>query len=253
MIAVMKLNFLILIVLSFGLSAFPQNLLLGQEIDSLLKAAPTNTEARPYMRYPKTKREWGLQVGTGLTLTKLPTEIVEEEINQSPMINVSCRFDTPSKFWMFAQLKSNYIANYFVLGGNYTIINDRWSVSIGNDIAVWFGHVEFGDFSLKARGLITYPNITIGLDMDDFFLSLKTELQHSMMLTDVDGAYFGNTQENRPGLGFTIAIEQPFWNDNWVIIGVKLNYTSFYYQTWLSYSTLDEYLLFPELIFTFIL
>jgi hypothetical protein len=228
-------------------------MLFGNAQDLPDSAKTIKKAASPYIHYPKAKMQWGYQLGAGLTLTKLPTEIVEEEINQSPMVNFSCRFDTPSKFWFYTKFKTNYLANYFVFGVNYTFINNNWSVSFGNDLALWFGHVEFSLFSLKARGLITYPNLAIGADFDDYFLSLKAEIQYSVTMTNVDGAYFGEIKENRPGVGLTFTVEQPLWDDNWVILGARLNYTTFYYQAWLSYSTLDEYLLYPELIFNFML
>ena len=49
------------------------------------------------------------------------------------------------------------------------------------------------------------------------------------------------------------SIEQPLWNDHWVLIQIKLNYAKFFYQSWLAYSTVDEYLLYPQFSFGFIL
>ena len=91
----------------------------------------------------------------------------------------------------------------------------------------------------------------MGYNFKDFILSMNIETQHSFMLTWSKDASLGKIQTPDAGIGVGFVLEQPLWNNHWVNLGFKVNYAKFYYQSWLSFSTLNEYLLYPEFSFGF--
>jgi hypothetical protein len=179
--------------------------------------------------------------------------VVEEEINQSPMLELNARLGLPLKLSLVAQVKSNYIANYGILGLQWSFFNGDLSLSFGNKVAVWFGHLEMEAIRLKASGISIMPYLTAGIDYDEYLISVAVESQSNRMWTQTDERTLGKIDDLISGIAFDINIEQPLWHNHWVILGVKLNYVKFFYQSWLSYTTLDEYLLYPEFKFAFVL
>jgi len=118
---------------------------------------------------------------------------------------------------------------------------------------MWFGHLEMEGIRLKSYGWIINPTIYYGYDFQDFLLSCEIESQHSRMFTYSEDEYLGTLKDPAAGIGIKFNLEQPLWNDNCVSISLKLNYSKFYYQSWLAFNTIDEFLFYPELIFGFVL
>ena len=48
------------------------------------------------------------------------------------------------------------------------------------------------------------------------------------------------------GITFGLYIEQPLWKDNYILLGLKMNYTKFYYPIWAAFPTFNRYFYIPE-------
>ncbi|MFC2130426.1 hypothetical protein ACFLSQ_03225 [Bacteroidota bacterium] len=210
-------------------------------------------DKRPVIFFPKAYNTWDVEVTAGVSLTKLPMAVVEEEINQSPMIESHFRIGIPSNLSITLEAKSNYIANYGSLGIQWSFLNNRLSAAIGGRFSAWFGHLELEAIRLKAEGMILSPYLTVGYDFDEYLLSIQIETQTYRMWTQIDERELGKLDDKLGGVAVNINVEQPLWHNHWVVMGVKLNYAKFFYQSWLSYSTIDEFLLYPEFKFGFVL
>ena len=206
-----------------------------------------------YFYYPKSIKPWESVFYVGLSLTRLPSVVVEEEISQSPMLYIGYRLGLPwnlSSYWHF---NSNYISNYgnSCLYWSYSL--GRHTLAVGGKIAMWFGHLQMDAIHLKSYGWIINPTILYGIEFKDFVLSAEFETQHSRMFTFSEDEYLGTLKYPTAGYAVKFNIEQPLWKKNCVSLSVKFNYAKFYYQSWLTFNTLDEYLFYPEIHFGFIL
>ena len=101
--------------------------------------------------------------------------------------------------------------------------------------------------------MILSPYVAVGLDFGDFLLSAQLETQTNRMWTQIDDKEIARKDHKIAGVALNLNLEQPLWHNHYVVLGVKLNYAKFFYQSWISYTTIDEYLLYPEFKFAFVL
>ncbi len=206
-----------------------------------------------YFYFPKAHKNWDYQFYTGLSVTRLPVVVVEEEISQSPMLNLGFRLAIPWEISFTTHFNTNYISNYSNFCFYKSFNWGRHSLAIGSKVAVWFGHLEMDAIHLKSYGWIINPTIIYGIDFTDFVVSAEFETQHSRMFTSSEDEYLGTLKDPTAGYAIKFNIEQPLWKTNCVSMSVKLNYAKFYYQSWLSFNAVNDYLFYPEIIFGFIL
>lgn len=207
-----------------------------------------------FLYFPKAYKNFDYNFGIGLNLTRLPQEVVEEEINQSPVLNFDARLGIPANLSLLANFHSNYIVNSGSLGLQWTLISNDFSFAVGLEYQLWFGHVDFRAIQMKNNGFTYYPFILFGKKFEDFIVSLRADAQFSRVIThDGEDNFLSDRTDNQAGYSIELSIEQPLWKDNWAAISVKINYARFYYQSWLSFNTLNEYLIYPEFSFMLIL
>lgn len=218
------------------------NDLSGKEKDSML-----------YIFHPSRYDTWDYHFLCGASVTRLPIAIVEEEISYSPMAVVNFRLGLPVGLSFNLQFNSNYIANNGNLGLSWTFIDDKFSFAVAGKSSIWFGHLEMDAIRLKSYGLILSPAIIAGYRTNRFLLSAEFETQHSFFWTFSEDEKLGTLREPWAGFGLKFNLEHPLWKNQWIAIALKLNYSKFYYQSWLSYSTIDEFLLYPEIHIGFVL
>lgn len=212
--------------------------------DSLAKA--------PSILYPRQYELWELNYSVGIGVTALPLAIVEDEVNQSPIIRLRGKVGLPIGFSIDLSFFSNYLSNYGELGIEKNIVNDKFSLSGGLSTAGWFGHLNMPAIQLKSRGMNLMPYLSVGYDFDDFQISSRFDTQYSIIWTDdYEEQYLGRRIYDDLGYGLQIAIEQALWGNNRTALGMKVNYAKFYYQSWIAYNTIDQYFFFPEMFFEF--
>lgn len=206
-----------------------------------------------FIYFPKEYSEWEFNSEAGLALTLIPRALAEEEIRQIPLLDFRARLGFPYNFSLNARVSSVYLSNQCALGFEYSYTLGKISVSIGDDIAFWYGAADIDGFDVDAYGWMNYPHVSAGYDFNDFYLSLKAEaLLITEQSTSVGGTELNSRKNSFAGSAFSLAIEQPFWNDNDFLIGIKLNYTKKLYQSWLAFPTFDDRLLYPEFLIGFI-
>jgi hypothetical protein len=203
--------------------------------------------------YPKVMNQWDINYNVGLSLTYLPTAVVEEEINSSPFLNFGVKLAFSKNSFARLDMGSNYLANIGTLGYFYNFINNDISLGVGLRTSIWFGHLNFSAFNIKSTGGIIAPEVHAGFSIGDLKISSAVELESNYIYTTSDDQYLGESFQKFSGLTFKFSVEQPLWKEHWVSTSLKLNYNKFYYQSWISFSTVDEYLLYPEFSFGFTL
>lgn len=212
--------------------------------------AETDSSAKYYYS-AKVRQPWDLEYIVGLSVSHLPSIVVEEEISQSPMLILGARMGLPYNLDFALSFQSNYIANYGLSELYWNLIDHKFSLSFGAKFALWFGHLEMDAIHLKSYGGILYPSIKMSYDFDKYVISSEFESQHSKMATFSEDEFLGTIREPSAGFAARFTIEQPLWGNQIVALSLKLNYAKFYYQSWLSFNTIDEYLFYPEILFAF--
>lgn len=217
--------------------------------DSSSKTSGRDNTSREYIYFPRELPTWKFVKTLGFTLAYIPAIISEEEINHSPLIDFNMRLGLPYNFSANARISTIGITNYFLVGGQWNHSFNNFSFGIGFDVAYWLGSFRRPDFNVVANGTMNYPFISFGFDFDDFYVSLRAEAQIvTFSETFIGDASVGGIQKDLAGFTITYALEQPFWKNTHIVQGVRLNYTKFFYQSWLSFSTFDRYIFFPEFI-----
>lgn len=210
---------------------------------------------RPFIFYPSTPAEKEWQVSVGLTLTTLPRDITEEVAVRAPAFDLHALYGLPSNFSLDGRVFSQVVQNHFSVGPRWAHPMGRFSFSLGYDVAWWFGFLTTIDgFDTKASGWLNYPSITLGYDLEDVYLLAKMEAILNMYYRSYVGESELSTDQNTfSGMAFTLALEQPFWKNTHLTLGMRGSYTKFHWQTWSLFSTFDRYLFYPEIIIGFIL
>lgn len=209
---------------------------------------------RDYLYFPSPIPAWDMRYTLGFTLAYIPKAIVEEEIYYSPLADLNMRLGLPWNFSAHARISTIGITNHLMFGGQWSLSLGKFSISPSYDFGYWLGTIRIKGFDVVANGFINYPGLAIGVDFDDFYTSLKAELLWITFEETFTGeTTTGGIKRELAGAAFTYALEQPFWKNTSIAMGVKLYYTKFFYQSWISFSTFDRTLFFPEFFIGFIL
>jgi hypothetical protein len=209
--------------------------------------------AHSFFHYPGYVRPWHARLSGGLSLMILPRTLVEQEIRQLPMLTMEAREDLPLRFTAIGRIRSNVIANYGSLSGQWNIYTGRISLSVGDEFAYWYGFATLEGFDLTAEGWINFPHVLVGLDFQEFAVTLRAEAQIVTFQKTTAGETVVRANKNLlSGFAIALFIEQPLWKAHNVSLGLKLNYSQQMYQSWLAFSTFRDYLPYTEFVFGFL-
>lgn len=219
---------------------------------SVCSASSDSLPERKYIFFPKEVPAWKLIKTLGLTVAYLPKAVVEEELNQSPLIDVNLRLGLPYNFCANGRISTIYLTNHLLIGLQWCHSIGGLSFSLGYDFAYWVGRFKTKAFNVLANGTMNYPYFSFGYDFKDFYVSLKTEA----LIVTFDETFAGNVtvggiRRDHVGWAITYGLEQPLWKDVHIVQGVKLNITKFFYQSWIAFAKFDRYIIFPEFIIGF--
>lgn len=199
-----------------------------------------------YVFFPKPFIGGSMQSSFGISITRLPIQIVEEEINYSPTLNFDTRFDVSKYFSIRGALITNYITNQLSVGPFYNHFFNNFSFSIGFYTSGWYSHLNIDEIKLNTYGITLSPKISIGYALHKLLTTIQFESQHNFFWNYLEKEYLGFTKILDGGFSINLITEQPFTDKINLAIALKLNYNKFNNQSWLAYSILDEYLFYPE-------
>ena len=225
---------------------------------NVLLLAPTSAQDHPLrppgITSPSPLRAWEWQKSIGVSLSTLPKEIVEEELNQSPALDLRSRLGLPWGFSADARLLVQVLTNHIAFGGSWSHAFGSFAFSVGDDAAWWFGFLTIEGFDNSANGWLNYPHLTIGYDFGKFRVALRAEALLVLSYRSYAGENLLASDKNGFG-GFagSFSIEQPFWKETHVTLSFKASYLRYFYQSWFTFETFNRYLFIPELSLGFIL
>jgi len=184
-------------------------------------------------------------------LAKLPEDIVEEISADvyAPFFSYQAKFGLIYGFTLNGSFSTNIITRNYQLGLQWSLRLNRFALSLGYDAGYMYGKLKGFGFDNKVSGWLFYPNISLGAAFDKFTLTLKGELSTIPKLTQtVDKIVTTTDHKFLSGGSVGLYIEQPLWKDNFVILGVKLNYIRYYFPAWATFPTWDRFHFIPEAV-----
>jgi hypothetical protein len=220
----------------------------------LLLAAPATQHAQEsasdnkYFLYPRTLPSGQISHWVGLTLANLPEDVIEtDDVIRAPLFGYNIRYGLPKNFLLEGSLNTNIVTFHFALGAKWGVGSEKVRLALGYDVAYWFGKLEQFGFDTKIRGWINYPNVLLGYDFGPFSITMTGELILIMSQTEENGEIEVSSDYNHfAGWAVGLFLEQPLWKDNILLIGMKANFTDFYYPQWAAFSTFQRKFFIPE-------
>jgi hypothetical protein len=180
----------------------------------------------------------------------LPEDFVEEgsTMIRGPLFGYQASYGLPHNFSAEGNFTTNIVTFQLSMGPKWRYkIDENWALSLGFDFSYVYGQLrEFGyDTSIKTW--MSYPNVSLGYKLSKFAVSLKVEgIFIADLKTKQDDVELAKEYDGISGVSFGVYIEQPLWKDNYLTLGLKYNYTEFYYPAWAVFPTFDRVFWIPE-------
>ena len=228
-----------------------------RELPASNPRAIDSTVHQPAIYYPQAPRpgEWRKSIGVVFTTT--PPAITEEVRLRVPAIDFNLQRGFPRHFTLVSRLQTQFVQSNLSLGIRWSWpVTDRVFMAVGNDVHVWAGALKIKDvFNSSAYGLQNIPNLSLGYRFTrNLQLTLRgegiTDFYYRSQVGSLAIDYRGRRVN---GVAFTAVLEQPFYGHRHVSLGFRAAYSNFNWQFWSLYDTFDRELLYPQVIFNFIL
>lgn len=189
----------------------------------------------------------------GLSSAKLPEDVIEtDDIFRAPLLYYRIKYGLPYNFISEGGFETNFLTFHLSLGPQWTHEFGKLSMSVGADVAYWFGRLYQFGFDTNINGWHLYSNLSTGYSFSNFSVTVKFEALFILAQSTKNGDIkVSNNFDNFSGYSIGVYVEQPLWKDNFVVIGFKSNFTKFYYPMWAAFSTFDRFFYIPEFIFGF--
>jgi len=212
---------------------------------------------QPAIYFPEAPRpgEWRKSLGAVFTTT--PPALTEEIRLSVPAVDFNLQRGLTKRFFVVSRLQTQFIQSNLSLGVRWaTPLTDRLFLSVGDDVHGWMGVLKLKDvFNSQAYGVQNMPNLTLGYRLTrELQLSVKGEAITDLYYRSQVGTLaIENRNRGFNGVAFTAVLEQPFYGNRHVSLGVRAAYSNFNWQFWSLFDTFDRDLFYPQLIFNFIL
>jgi hypothetical protein len=229
-------------------------LLLVQPARSLAQDATTFHNLGMFFPDQRGKDPWNLSLGF-VTFTT-PEDITEEVRVRIPAADVHVLRHLHKGFYLDGRLLAQGVQNHSSVGVRWaTRLSDKFTFSIGDDVAHWRGNLPIQGFDSKARGWMNYPSMSFGYrSKRDLLFTIEARLLISTNYDLIVGDRKREFDTDRvTGSEWSFYVEQPFFKRTYITLGLTLAYTNFLWATWSLFETFDRNLLYPQLTTALIL
>lgn len=188
-----------------------------------------------------------LSLSMGLSLTILPQPLTEYP-TPAPMLDSRFKLELPLRLAAYGRVASNVATSIGQLGGMFSIPIHRLTIAPGYSVAYTYGYLTYVDgFNTTQERWINYPSLTVSWTFPRATLSarIEAELQTSIR-SWIEDQQTGGDKDLLTGALVTIALEQPFFANTHVCLGVTFQSSSNPYQAWFLYSTYKDRLFSSE-------
>ncbi len=211
--------------------------------------------AKESFLYPQRMQQGSIKYLAGLAMANLPEDVIEsDDLFRAPLFKFHTLYGLPKNFQLEGSVNSNIVTWQIALGAKWNYVFDKFSFAIGYDVAYLFGRLKQFGFNSSIKGWMNYPNITAGYKFSKFTVTAKGELVIVTSLTQTaDDLEVRSDINTFSGYALTVVVEQPLWKENFLLIGLKINWVKFYYPQWAAFSTFDRLFFIPEFTVGFVL
>jgi hypothetical protein len=191
----------------------------------------------------------------GIVLTTTNSAITEELQFRVPAFDMHYILPVSDRFRVNGRGLIMGLQNHFAAGFSYIFGSGNYRFSAGDDIAYWFGFFKADGFNTRANGWLNYPNFSVGRKFkDNVFLTLKSELILNLgYKTFVEDNLSATNPKFYNGQRLTLMLEQPFYNNQWFMLGFGYMHVDLFWQTWIVYENFNRNSFYPQIIAGFIL
>lgn len=219
--------------------------------------APERWPLRPGIYFPQAPLPHTWRKSIGAVFTTTPPELTEEIRVSVPAIDVHLQRGLTKKLFIVSRLQTQIVQSNLGIGLRWaTPLTDRLFFSAGYDVTGWVGSLDIKDvFDTRAYGFQSFPNVSLGYKLTrDLRLTARGEaiidIYYRSQVGSIDVVYDRRTIN---GFAFAFILEQPLYHQRQVSVGFRAAYSNFNWQLWSLFDTFDRNLLYPQLIFGFIL
>ncbi len=197
---------------------------------------------------------WNLSLGF-VTFTT-PEDITEEVRVRIPAGDVHVVRHLYQGLYLDGRLLAQGVQNHLSVGARWaTRLSDKFTFSVGDDVAYWRGNLPIQGFDSKARGWMNYPCVSFGYRSKR---DLLFTVEGRMLITTNYELIIGDRKrtddsDRVSGSAWSFYVEQPFFKRSYITLGFTLAYTNFLWATWSLFETFDRNLLYPQITTALIL
>lgn len=190
----------------------------------------------------------------GMSLAILPQPLTEYPI-PAPMLEIRWRLAFPFGLQGYGRLGSNLATSIAQAGGLYAVDIGPASLGLGYSVSFVYGNITYIDgFNTTQQRWINQPMISTSWRIDKITLSARAEIELLMSLDQqIEDQVVRSTANTVIGSSVTLTIEQPFWHNTHVLLGLTFANSSNPYQAWFLYNTFQDRLFSTEFFVGFIL
>jgi len=208
--------------------------------------ALSQNSSRTFVLFPGPQSAGAFGVSTGFSITLIPRAIAEESLLQLPLIDIRSRYWLTDNLFVLGQANIVYLTNQVTLGIGWSYSFGSVSLALSDEAGYWFGFADFQGFESTAMGISNIPSVTLGVEFEEIFVTLRTEaLIPFGQRTTFGTASVGRFNPKLAGFAFTLAVEEELWKNNYFLYGVRVQYSLPLYQTWLAFSSFNRWIVFP--------
>lgn len=222
-------------------------------LNSSAQDVPIEGQKRIFFPYPMDK-PW--QVSLGFTSTTMPRDITEEAHFRIPAGSVHVLKRIGEKLYTDLHVNFQVIQNLVTFGPRVPFkLNDRLSLSLGNDIGFWFGRINIAGIKTRGHGFQNYPNISFGYRFNkQILLTVRAEsIMNFGVKTQAAETRVASDYRLFSGSAYSVILEQPFAGSKSMTLGFRAIYTDYYWQTWTLFENYERNLFYPQFIVGLIL
>jgi hypothetical protein len=207
-----------------------------------------------YFPYPMYKEKWRSSIG--FTMLTTPEDITEELRVRIPCGDFRLLRRLNDHFLIDNRVLFQVLQNHISTGLRFTLpINKQCYLSVGDDMAFWFGFLTLSGFNSKASGWMNYPHISLGYkSKKNLLITFKAQASVNLFYQAVNGDNkYSSKKSYYNGETFTLALEQPFYNKKHLTLAFSAINNYFFWQTWALFYKTDRKIFYPQITVGFIL
>lgn len=187
----------------------------------------------------------------GFTNTTLPYDLTTDSHYRVPALDLHWLKKISPKLALNLRGNLQVLQNLLTIGPRWsTILSDRYSMAVGNDVGFWFGYINVSGIQTRGYGFQNLPNLSFGRRFKKkVLLTFRADAQMNYGIK----TYAKNTELKAGkrllgGSSYAVILEQPFYGKKVLSLGFRALYTDFFWQTWTLYAPYDRNIFYPEII-----